>query len=624
MALGSSAHPWPTAVAVLIALLAAGLVASPARAQQDQPVTVSAQAHPMTAGTSDVVTFTIRVEGAPLSMVDTPEPPSTANLALRRPTPTTQRNVSVVDGRLDRSITFRWEYEPMRTGTARFGPVTVSVRGRTYKTETIRVDIMPQSQRPARPPSGRAIPHGGVSPSASDGRPTSALGEDDLFIRALPSDRQIYQNEQTVITYRLYFREGIQLRHSRLATAWDATGFWREELDVESRPLPRTAYVDGTPYQTIVLKRVALFPTRTGTLDVDPLEIETEARASAQLRTPNDPFSSLRRSYETVTLSSEPLTIDVQPLPGGAPEAFRGAVGSFQIRTEVDSRDVATGRALRMTVRLRGTGNIATLEPPGFTPPDAVDAYDPETTTSIDRSGRSIQGTKAFTYVLIPRRNGELTLPPVTFAYFNPEQRRYETLQSAPLTIDVAGSETPTATSTTGRGLPANDIAAPLESADDWIRTDAPPLYLNPWTYVALLTPLLLAGGLLALRRGTSTAPDAPPPSDDDRATQQLHAAREYLRTGNPDAFYGALEQAVLGCIGDYIGARPAGLTRSRIDQALGARDVPARIRQAIFELLDVCDRVRYTPAQPAERTMQQALQRTHQILDYLHDRRSD
>ena len=621
MAVGPFTHLGRTAAVLLSALLAGVLIVTPVRAQQNQTIRVTAQASPTTAGTSDLVVYTITVEGAPLSMVDTPEPPPTTNLALRRPTPTTQRNVSLVDGQLSRSVTFRWEYEPMREGTARFDATTISVRGKAYETQAIRVDIVPQSQRPARPPSGSVSPHGNTSPP-SVRSPESALDEDDLFIRALPSDRTIFQNEQTIITYRLYFREGIQLRHSRLATAWDATGFWREELDVESRPLPRTAYVDGTPYQTIVLKRVALFPTRTGTLTVDPLEIETEARASGRLRTPSDPLAGFRSSYETVELASEPLTIDVEPLPDGAPEAFRGAVGSFQVRTEVDSRDVNAGRAIRMTVRLRGTGNIATLEPPAFTPPEAVEAYDPEESISVERSGRVIQGAKSFTYVLIPRRSGDLTLPAVTFAYFNPERSRYETMRSTPIEIDVSGSESPAATSTTGRGLPANDIAGPMDASDDWIRTDTLPLHLNPWTYAAVLTPLLLAGGLLAFRRRPKTSTETP--SKGDRSSQQLRAAREHLRTGDADAFYGALEQAVLRCIGDHIGAQPAGLTRARIERALNERAVSPRVRNAIAELLDVCDRARYAPAHPSNETMQQALHRTHQILDHLNDRLSD
>jgi hypothetical protein len=96
-----------------------------------------------------------------------------------------------------------------------------------------------------------------------------------MFIRAVPSKRQAFQNEQITIEYALYFRTGIQLRQSRLADSWDAEGFWREELEIEARPIPQTVVVDGLRYNTIVLKRVAVFPTRTGSLRIDPLRIES-------------------------------------------------------------------------------------------------------------------------------------------------------------------------------------------------------------------------------------------------------------------------------------------------------------------------------------------------------------
>ena len=41
----------------------------------------------------------------------------------------------------------------------------------------------------------------------------------DLFIRALPSKRRAYQGEQIIIEYQLFFRDGVQLRQSRLADA---------------------------------------------------------------------------------------------------------------------------------------------------------------------------------------------------------------------------------------------------------------------------------------------------------------------------------------------------------------------------------------------------------------------
>lgn len=588
----------------------------PAPAQAQDPVTITAVADPNPVGAEERVTLTIRVQGASPSEIVTPEPPLTRGLALQQPTPSTQRDVSFADGELTRSVTYQWTYEPVRTGTARFFPVTLTVRGTAYETDAIDVEVVPQSQRGARAPSGGARPGSPpqrVQPPAS-GAPLAA-GQ-DLFIRAQPETRRVYQNEQLIIAYRLYFRSGIQLRHSRLANAWDATGFWREELEVESRPVPRAETLNGQTYQTIVLKRVALFPTRTGSLRVDPLEIETEARATR--RYGRDPIYAPQGSFEKMGLASDALTIEAEPLPPGAPDGFDGAVGEFQLRATVDSSRVAVGRPVRMRIRIRGTGNIATLQPPAIEPPDAVEVYDPQENTAIDRDGDRVTGTKTFTYVLVPQSDGVYRLPPATFSYFDPAERRYRTLRAALPDLRVTGDRTPAAVSTTGDGLPVDDVASLMTAPPTWTRTEARALYRSPWPYAALLAPLFALGGVAATRRLTAAPSDDTPSEATTQSAAHLDRARHHLRAQQPEACYDAVERAVLHFIGQRLGVAAAGLTRPHLNDLLARRDVPERAREALFELLDVCDQARYSPAQPTENAMRGAISRAEQLIDFL------
>src|SRR5690606_15356424 len=104
--------------------------------------------------------------------------------------------------------------------------------------------------------------------------------------------------------------------------AGEAQGFWREELDVDSRPIPRSVIENGLRYNMITLKRVAVFPTRSGILSIEPLRIQTEAYVPNDRGNPFERFFSMRSQYEPVDLASPAVTIDVQPLPGGAPAGF--------------------------------------------------------------------------------------------------------------------------------------------------------------------------------------------------------------------------------------------------------------------------------------------------------------
>jgi len=50
-------------------------------------------------------------------------------------------------------------------------------------------------------------------------------------------------------------------------------GFWAEELETSGNINFTTEIVDGKQFRVGVLKRVALFPTQTGTLEVTPFEL---------------------------------------------------------------------------------------------------------------------------------------------------------------------------------------------------------------------------------------------------------------------------------------------------------------------------------------------------------------
>jgi len=605
-------------LAGLIGLLL--LVGSSVQAQPDADIAVAASASPSEAGTEETVTVEIRVTGASPSAIETPDPPPTTNLALQEPTPKTERELSFDSGHLTRHITFEWQYTPVEVGIGRIRPATLQVQDQRYTTDEIRVRIVPQSRRASSRRPARTPPSSSSQPSPATAQPS--LRPRDLFIHATASAETAYQNEQVTVEYRLFFRPGVRLRQSRMADAWDAPSFWREELDVASRPTPRSTTMYGQTYEAIVLKRVALFPTRAGTLQVDPLRIETEARAHPQ-RNRRD-GSTLSPRYEPVTLSSEQLSVVSKPLPPKAPASFNGAVGQFTLDTTIDADSVEVGQAVELSARIRGTGNIATVSPPPVEAPSSVETYTPAIRTDIDRSGDVVQGSKTFTYTLVPRSNGGFTLPPVTFAYFDPETEQYNTLRSEPTTLHVTGDVPPQATSQTGQGLPIGRIAGPIENDAQWVQIDRAPLYRSPWTYAVLLIPIVLAAGGVAYRRYVEQTAVVPPSVPDglDDAQRALQNAHRHLRDGEIRRFYQTVERAVLTFLATRLdlSQTPSSVTRDILDRHLSRHDVPDAERNALHELLDTCDQAQFTPAEPSHDAMQATLDHTQILLRRLDD----
>lgn len=569
-------------IAATILVMGGGLVRR--TAAQDASVRVTAEADPMEATPGELIVLTVRVEGAPASVVQRPSPPAASNLIFQD---RTLRPQGYGAGSA-RGVAFRWRYRAQESGTATVNPVTVVVRGRMYRTERIQIRVVEPPQYPSAPTLSR--PDG---PSGASG--AARLDSRDLFIRATPTSSRAVENEQVVVEYRLYYRPGVRLRHSRLADAWDAPGFWREELDVASRPIPRTRRAHGQSYQTIVLKRVALFPTRPGELHVDPLRVEAEAQATVRGRG----GGTYRSRFQPVRLASRALAVSVSDLPSGAPPAFDGAVGQFGMSVELSEDSTRVGAPVRLRVQVQGTGNLATLAAPRFESPSQVETYEPEIETTLDRSGQRIGGGKTFSYTLVPHSGGPHTIPAVTFAYFDPNTRRYETLRSDARRLHVTGTAAREVVGRTGDGLPVGDITglAPSEQAE-WGAATPQPLYRRGWAYLALLLPVLAAGGAIVYRRRFSATPEVDASeragteaSEEDR----LRDARSHLQDGNDDAVYAAVQRAIASLLKERLDGVSLADRRDELTTRLVRADVSSELRAELFEVLDACEQARFS-----------------------------
>ena len=119
------------------------------------------------------------------------------------------------------------------------------------------------------------------------------------------------------------------------------------------------------------------------------------------------------------------------------PSGFNGAVGQFTIEAKLDTTQGRVNDPINMTVTLSGTGNIDTLA--GLTWPDMPDwrGFDGEDSVDTWISGDRVKGTRVYGRLLVPTSAGELIVPPVEFAYFDPETASYLIITTEPIKVSV-------------------------------------------------------------------------------------------------------------------------------------------------------------------------------------------
>ena len=633
---------------VLWAVLCAVLGALPSTGQSVQ---VEAQVDSYTLGTGERLTYSLRIQGATLESIRTPEPPPTSNLVLADATPATDQYATTQNGKPTRVVTFSWRYRPMRLGEAALDPVDVRVGTQTVSTSPITVQVVPQSQR-GSPPAGhaparqpRASGPTRRTPRASD----PLIGEDDLFIDVAPTDTAALVGEQVPIEYRLYFRPGIRLRQSRLAEAWEAPGFWREELEVDGQPRPNDP--DAT-YRYIVIKRVATFPTRSGTLEVRPLRVKTEATPGLGMA-PTDRLMPMQRAFEEMMLASPTVQVKTDPVPTEtAPASFAGAVGQFQWERSAVSRQVDRGEGLSFTVSVSGTGNVYAIEAPALDMPDHVDVLGPQEDTTFDRSGPVLQGTRTFTYTLVPRDAVSFTVPALAWSYFDPEADAFVTHEADAVPVQVE-PRTDSVPATSANTDASPSMPSPQRTWGGWMLVLGGLLAagtLGTWAYMrwdavrAALVPLLsfLRSRDQPQHTSRSAQGDAEAPSQSrtsgrstaaarrdkeaalanraamKHAQTHLDKAQHALRSGATGPFYHALERAVVTLIAYRLGHSPHGRARHELLAALKAHGIAESVRETADELLRACDQAQFSPAAPSYDSQLAALDAAHTLILHL------
>ncbi|MFN2137292.1 MAG: BatD family protein, partial [Candidatus Promineifilaceae bacterium] len=378
---------------------------------------------------------------------------------------------------------YTYVLRPLSAGSFVIDPIIVQINGQTYSTEPIAIEVAQgtgQQQQipnpslpgslgnlptmPGMPNLNQLLPPGfGSQPGAQTepldpaDMPTELEGQ-DYFIEAEVNNPAPYQGEPLIYTFRFYQAGSLFDQPEYQAPAF--TGFWSEELSDQQNHYSTEAA--GRPYRVTELQTV-LVPTVTGEVTIDP----------AYLSIPGDFFSA------GVELQTQPLTVNVTPLPPDAPNSFRGAVGQFEIEAWTDVQETEVNDTVTLSVTITGAGNLDTMPDPVWTEGPEWRSFDSKATVNTQFVDGRMQGSRTYERVLVPTENGALTLPPIEFSYFNPQTGAYETKSTDEMTIQVTGTAPTSTPPTAGPGVaapgnaPQNATTAAAVSALRPIKTSA-------------------------------------------------------------------------------------------------------------------------------------------------------
>lgn len=524
--------------------------------------------------TGERVTLSIKVSGD-FNNVSRPELPEFEGLRLLSNNPSTSRSYSYVNGESTTSYTYSYYLIPQNKGTHQIPSVTISIDGEARQTNPINIEVIDRNES-----------------AKSSGADTP-----DVFLQLEISDGQPVTGQQIITDVVLFFRDGIEVNSYQPVPGWKAEGFWKEELQNSGRPQATSTIVDGVRYRKARLLQFSLFPTKTGELEISPYEIVVSARSSSSR---DDPFSSFfggfGRSQRQIELASDPVTVDVKPLPPTNGSDYLGAVGDFEVSREISTNSATVGQSIEITTHINGTGNIPLISKPNYDLPDGLEVYEPQEASSLNRRNQEISGSKTFTDVIIARSPGSYTIPEKKVAHYSPTDDRYITTNLPELNFKV--NENPDAVNISD--VPNAFPVSPVTGLAQWVTPTSTDFTLTWWFWAGITLPLIILGvgywRKSYIEKMNTNEAFARSQRASDRASERLEEAVSLSEKGNIKQAYNMLQKALTGFISDRLNLPEAGLSNEQYVEALKNKNIDKNLVKNVRMLLDKCASISYAP----------------------------
>ena len=512
--------------------------------------------------------------------------------------PNVSSSYQIINFEFSASQTYRVILQPKKTGQFTLAPAKIKYGGKTLQSEAVRVQVVNGPSRSRK--SSPAVRTPGRAGQRSEPNLSRAVQ-----LKAIPSAHRVYLGQQVTLSYKIYFRT--RIRDFDFVDHPETVGFWVEEYPLSGEARITREIVNGVQYNVAEIKRLALFPNKTGRLTIPPVTITVDAVVPQASRDPFDlfdnffdnPFGKVVRRR----IVSNPVTIEVKPLPAsGRPQNFSGLVGDFRVSSSLDKKEVPANEAISYRVKIRGQGLLKTLNRLPMEFPLSFEVFEPRVKENVNRQGRYISSSKELEYVLIPRTPGDYQIPELRLSFFNPFSQKYQELVIPAYAVHVTrGKEV--ATGITGAlvskeevALLGKDIRFIKESIS--LRPVGYRVYRSVWFWAAFFLPSLFLVGAYGYqvhqRRLQSDVVFARRRRASRLARKHLKKARQLLKQQQYEAFYGEISRALIGFIADKTNRPAAGLTLVEIERLLQQQNMPETLIRECLNTLNEADMRRF------------------------------
>jgi hypothetical protein len=333
-----------------------------------------------------------------------------------------QSSINIINGRTTQSVTTIMTYvlTANQAGRIQLPSLTVEVDSKTYRTNPVTVNI--------------------IKPGTTD----------QLDLEVDLSQKQCYVGQPVIMTVKFYISADIGDFQFNIP-AFSGDDFYIEDPDVSDPQaklfrlntgitvmVSQYRVVHNNKESILLSFSKVLIPKRSGKISIEPSSVSAAvAVGRTRSRDPFDSFFGGQTQYRRFIVNSEPLELEVMPLPDeGRPAQFYGLVGQYTISASATPTQVNVGDPITLTVKIGGGKYLKPVQWPEL---ENVPGMAGNFKIPTQKASPTIEdGFKVFTQTIRANNDRVTEIPPIPLAYFDAGQGRYVTATTEPIKLEVA------------------------------------------------------------------------------------------------------------------------------------------------------------------------------------------
>lgn len=296
-------------------------------------------------------------------------------------------------------LVYEYVLEPKQPGKYLIGSALVTVSGKIYKSEPFYITVK----------------------DGDFSKKTLAENtSENVYLNMELQNNEVYQNQPAIAVLRAYSKNFNNLRKVGKVSFPDG-----RNIEIKPISFAKSEIEQKSDFSSQVIAVVMILPNESGRVYIPPASV-----------------AYLENGKRMESLKSNPVKLNVKSLPTGSPQNFKNAVGKYKLSiVKASANESEVNKPVDVIVKIKGHGNLDSTQLPKIVNSKDYAVYKPEILSQVKGGNRGMEGEVTAKYVIIPKKSGNIAVNTESFAFFNPEQKKYINLGVQTLRLNVMTPE---------------------------------------------------------------------------------------------------------------------------------------------------------------------------------------